>query len=465
VGADTVDVRSRELWILTGLILVGLTARATRLTESLWYDEIAAWRSFGMLGAGAITSTFFEPSNHILHTLLSWLAVELVEWSIGFELALRLPALLFSLGAVAAVFGMVRCARKTRTALIAAGLMAVLPVSVLEGVEARGYSLMICFAALANWAFLANLKQERAWRWCVYAGLCAAGIWAHPMTVFIPVGHAAWLGWQAARHHKVALAVRGGLAVTGAAVVTLALYAPVLPEILDHRAMYTAARGDEPSVFGPEGWHTLLQLGGSWYAWAAWPGIALAVVGFVGARREPAVAVTLLGLPIFVVLVLVTGVWTYARFALFCLPGAVFLIAVGLEILGRRKRAAALAAGAVVVAASAVDLALRPAKQPLRDAADHVAAHRGEGEAVLVIGLAHAVMDLYLDAPGYSLRHGADLDQRLSESDPAWVVLYYPNHVSAENYALLERSGFVENRRFPGWVDWDNGDVVVYERR
>jgi uncharacterized membrane protein len=167
-------VKSRDLWILAGLVVVGLLVRATRLTESLWYDEIAAWRMFGLHGPGAITTTFFEPSNHIAHTLLSWWSVKALEWAIGFELALRLPALLFSLGAIAAVYGMARCASGPRVALIAAGLMAVLPVPVLEGAEARGYSMMICFSALASWAFLANVNSQRTWRWCVYAGLCAA---------------------------------------------------------------------------------------------------------------------------------------------------------------------------------------------------------------------------------------------------------------------------------------------------
>jgi hypothetical protein len=436
-------VRSRELWILAGLIVVGLLVRATRLTESLWYDEIAAWRVFGVLGPGAIVSSYSEPSNHILHTLLSWCAVTWLQGGLGFELALRLPALLFSLGGVVAVFGLVRLVSGPRAGLIAAGLMAVLPVAVLEGVEARGYSMMICFAALADWAFLANLKAERAWRWVVYAGLCAAGTWTHPVTAFVPVGHALWLAGHAVRHRRVGLVVRGGLAIAGSAAISIALYAPVIGQIVARRGMYASARGDEPLVFGPEGWHALLQLGGSWYWWAAWPGLALAVLGFARLRKDPAVPVTLLGLPVFVAVVLAAGSWMYARFALFSLPGAVLLAATGLEALARWRR---------------------PAKQPLRDAADCVRAGRVDDEPGLVVGLAHRVMDLYLDDPAYSLFHGADLERKLGEIDPVWVVLYYPRSVSPQAYALLEDHGFVVDRRFPGWVDWNNGDVIVYRR-
>ena len=155
----------------------------------------------------------------------------------------------------------------------------------------------------------------------------------------------------------------------------------------------------------------------------------------------------------------------YARFALFSLPGAVLLMALGLEALARRNRIVALAAGAVVLAASAADLALRPPKQPLRDAAAYVRAHRSDGEPVLVVGLAHQVMDLYLDGPKYSLQHGADLDEKISETGPAWVLLYYPQHVSAASYALLDQRGFAEEHRLDGWVDWNNGDVLVYRQR
>ena len=62
--------------------------------------------------------------------------------------------------------------------------MAVLPVAVLEGAEARGYSMMICFSALASWTLLANIRSERTWRWAVYAALVAMGVWVHFVTAF-----------------------------------------------------------------------------------------------------------------------------------------------------------------------------------------------------------------------------------------------------------------------------------------
>ncbi len=469
---------SRHAWTLAGLVAIALLLRATRLGESLWYDEIAAWGAFGSHGPRAIVSSLTEPANHIAHTLLTWCCVEAFEGALGFELALRLPALLFSLGAVAATFALARQSLPARAAFAAAGLMAVLPVAVLEGAEARGYSMMIFFSAAASATFLANLREPRTWQWALYAALCAAGAWSHMVSVLVPMGHAAWVGWRLLKTRELRGAWGPAAAMLLAAALTLALYAPALPDLLRGRGTYVSSRGDEPGVFGPEGWHALLQLGGSWDPWAAIPGLALFATGIAVAFRRgadprirTALAVSLAGLPIFVLAVWLGGSWMYARFALFALPGAALAMAAGFEAILAWNRTAVLAAAIAVLAASAADLGLRPAKQPLRDAAAYVRAERGEGEPILVVGLAHPVMDLYLGelGPAHSPFHGADLPRQLDLVRPAWIVLYYPNHVGPDNYALLEARGYSLVRRFRGWVDWSNhdwsnGDVLVYRR-
>jgi hypothetical protein len=462
---------SRGAWVAGGLCALALLLRAARLGESLWYDEIVAWGVFGSRGPAAIVSSYTDPANHILHTLLSWCSVEALGDALGFESALRLPALLFSVGAVATTFALARLALAPRGAAAAAALMAVLPVAVLEGVEARGYSMMIFFSAAASAAFLANLRRPRALGWALYAILCAAGAWSHPVSIFVPAGHAACVAYRAARSRDLRAAAGPAAGILLAAALTVALYVPALPDLLRGRAMYRAVRGDEPAILGPEGWHALLQLGGSWYVWTALPGLALFAIGLARAaargadpRLREALAVALAGLPVFILAVALADSWMYARFTLFALPGAAVAIAAGLEALLARRLAAGLAAAAILAAAAAADLAARPAKQPLRDAAEYVRAERIEGDAILIVGLAYPVMDLYLGdlGPAHSPFHGADLERQLDLVRPAWVVVYYPGQVARDRSALLESRGYRLDRRFPGWVDWDNGDVLVY---
>jgi len=467
---------STDLWLVTGLIVLGILLRASRLGESLWYDEIAAWLSFGIHGPGPIIGNFFEPSNHVAHTLLSWCAVHWTESMLRFEIALRLPALLFSLGAIVGMYALARRTLNRRAAVLAGLLMAVLPVAVLEGVEARGYSMMICFSAWATWLLVATRTNDRAWLWCAYAGVCALGVWTHFVTAFVPIGHAVWFLWRATRHKERAWAVRGALALIFAAVLAITLYAPAIPDLLNVREIYVASGGDEPGLLGPEGWHALLQLGGSWYAWAAWAGLIALLVGLACSPPTPkndsrpllreVGVIAMLGLPLMALAVPLLGSWMYARFALFSLPGAVLLMAGGIDCLWHKKRIAALLLLLVIVATSAADLAVRPAKQPLRDAAEYVIQQHNDGDSILVIGLAHRVMDLYLfdPPPTYSLGHGADLPQKLNDVNPQWIILYYPNHLSADHAALLQQRGYESVQHFRGWVDWNNGDVEVYAR-
>ena len=467
---------SMDLWIVTGLIVLGLLVRATRVGESLWYDEIAAWLSFGVHGPGPIMGNLYDPANHVAHTLLSWCAVELFEPTLGFEIALRLPALLFSLGAIVGIYGLARRTLSRRAAIVAGLLMAVLPVAVLEGVEARGYSMMICFSAWMTWLLLATRSGNRAWMWCLYAALCTWGVWTHFVTAFVPIGHAVWLIWRATRYKETAWAIRGAVAFAFAATITATLYSPAIPDLLNTREVYVASGGDEPGLLGPEGWHALLQFGGSWYAWAAWPGLIALLVGLACSPPTPkndsrpllreVGVIAMLGLPFMVIVVSLADSWMYARFTLFSLPGAVLLMAGGIDCLWHKKRLAALLLLLVIVALSAADLALRPAKQPLRDAAEYVIQHHDDGDSILVIGLAHRVMDLYLLdlRPTYSLGHGADLPQKLDRTDPDWIILYYPNHLPDERRTLLQQRGYKSVQRFRGWVDWNNGDVEVYAR-
>ena len=471
LGAPT-RLSSGERWTLLVLVVIAFLVRLTRLGESLWYDEIAAWVTYGTHGPGPIIGNYFDPSNHMAHTLLSWASMQLLGDG---AFALRAPALLFSLLSVLAVFVLARRACGPRIALLAAGLMAILPVSVLEGVEARGYSMMICLAAAMTWALLAAWADGTAWRWMLFAALVSLGVWAHPMTLFVPLGHGLWLGWQTTRSWRRQAGNDGRLgaaavAIGLAAVLTVTLYAPLIPDALAIRAGFAATSADQPTLLGPEGWHAILQLGGSWYWWAAWVGLAIGVLGIAAVvgdeRAREAVLAALLGWPLLAGAVAVTGVWIYARFSLFALPGMVLLMAAGLEALWRRKRGFGWAVLGVLVACSVADLAYRPPKQPLRDAAAYVRTARHQGEAVLVVGLAHGVLDAYGEGLSleYSLGHGADLAVKLDALSPAWIVLYYPNHVTAQRYALLSDRGYALAARFRGWVDWTNGDVLVYRR-
>lgn len=453
------------------MIVLGAVLRALRMGESLWYDEIAAWISYGVHGPAFIVTTFHDPSNHILHTLLSWISVTCTAGFLSAEMSLRLPAFLASLGAIPAVHALARRAAGLETAFLAALLMAVWPVCVLEGAEARGYSLMMLFSALATWQLLVAMETRSIWRWLLYAVWVALGAWAHMVTSFVAIGHGVCLAIMATRRDHRRAALAGLVALVVAAVITLGLYAPVLSQLLHQRSAFAATDTRQPGLLGAEGLHLLLQLGGSWLWYAALPGLALLVVGALvltrrheGLDRMP-VVFAIAGLPMFVIAVAFAGTWVYARFALFAAPGAALLAAIGWNWLRMRVPWMGVITGLIVCAAAVTDLATRPPKQPLRDATDFMIDEGGKGSRVLVVSIAHSVLDAYIEGARTSFRLGENLESDLDDFRPRFVVVLYPDQVDASHYAALEARGYQQRARFDGWVDWGQGDVAVFERK
>ncbi|MHC4996046.1 MAG: glycosyltransferase family 39 protein [Planctomycetota bacterium] len=456
-----------QLRLVFGLGVGALLLRGTRISESLWYDELSVLRGFLVYeDAGLVVGNLFAIENHIFQSLLSTLCMKL---SNGVMLPMRLPALLFSFASIWAVYRLARTTLDRRPALIAAMFMAIAPVAVLPGVEARGYSLMIFFSAMTSWLLLDGLKYNRPSTWFAYAICCALGGWSHLFTLFVPVGHGLYLVIRLIRERSWAAVCPALTALLLGAVLTITLYAPVMEQLLEvMRKRVTNEDAAGPSLFGTEGLHGVMSIGGGWYIWSSVAGLVFAVIGMATMAGDSALrrlaVVTLLGGVIVDITFAVTGTWVYARFGLFLLPAAAVMIAIGVDVAWRRHATAGMLAIALLGACWAGDLYVRPAKQPLRDAAEYVIANGSATDDVLVLGLGNRVFDFYMldRPPRYSNPHGADLAQHLQQGTPDWLVVYYPKNVASDRFDMIDAAGFDVVENFRGWVDWDNGDVLIY---
>ncbi len=474
------DAGSRRLPVygMLGLIVLALLIRSTRITESLWYDEIASWRTYngGTQGWGAVIGAFLDPINHTLHTLLNRLTVQWFAGEVVIEIAFRLPALVFSLAVVPVMFGLGRAAANERVGWFAAFVAAVAPVCVLEGVEARGYSMMIFFSAASTWTLIEAYRRGSPLLWLLYALCCALGVWSQFVTAWIAIGHGAWLSWRFWRHDSDRTrCTQGFIAIALAGLASIMLHAPMIPGLLAWRENFVAARPDQPRILGAEGLHALMQLGGAWAWWAAIIGLALLIVGMASARKRAAelrasitpgevISLSLLGMSLMLLAVAISGTWLYARFMLFAVPGALLAMAIGLDALWTRRAWLGYAGIALFACAAGADLATRPPKQPLREAVEFVRQSAQDGDGVLAVGLAHDVLSIYdmeLNIED-SFMFGRDLQAKLDAIQPRWVIVEYPLHVPRDRYALLESRGYREVARFEGWADWGHGDVLVY---
>jgi hypothetical protein len=453
------------------ILLAGLVARLPRLGEGLWYDEITAWRDYGAHGPRVIIGTYHDPANHVLHTLCTWFSVDRLAFlGLTDEVALRLPALVFSLVAIAAAAMLGKRVAGAATGLVAGALVAIAPVAILEGTDARGYSAMMAVGVGATALLLEATRRGGGW-WLSYALVCAAGCWVHPVTACVPLGHGLWLVARLLRGDRAG-AAPGLVSLALAALVTLVAYAPIVPQILALRSTLSVTSADQPTLVGIEGIKMLEQLGGVWWWPAALPGLMLLMLGFVLCVRDPLkrslVTAGFAGTGVFILLVVMLDSWCYARFLLFCVPVALTIAAVGLVHLWRTQRLTAAFVAALFVAGSATDLVRRPPRQPLRDAVDHLHATGDASRSGVAIGLLHQALDVYaadLDLT-WSLHHGRDLPERIEAIDPAWAIMLYPRSVEPVVYEALAAQGLEQTARLPGWIDWNgNGDVLVFRRR
>ncbi|NBX33179.1 MAG: hypothetical protein EBR07_10735, partial [Planctomycetes bacterium] len=286
--APTQHSSRRFVVAMVAAVLLAAVIRAPFLTDSLWYDEIAAFLGYSINGPWGAVSTYYTQANHVLHSLLAWgsgaaLGVD--------EVTVRLPSFLAGLGTVLAVAWLAmtalgRDAKGVRLAVTAAFITALLPIAVLPATEARGYSLMTLFSALMTGTFLRALRIRTRSAWLIYAAACALGIWAHLVTVCVPAFHAAWCvavlvrGAPSTTSGITPKAARAGLMAIGmAALLTLLVYAPILPAMFAIRSEFRALDGNEPTLIGPEGWMMLLSIGGSWKMWASLAALPLVVAG------------------------------------------------------------------------------------------------------------------------------------------------------------------------------------------
>lgn len=461
------------LALLVGAIAIGLILRGTRLQESLWYDEIAAMISSSLFGPGPALGNYHALANHAFHSALAAISLQALG-ATDAELALRLPAFLAGIACIPAMFTLGRSIDGDRLGLLAATVMAVMPVAVLESVEARGYSLMMLCAILATLQWL-RIADGRPFAIMAYALFVTLGCWSHLVFACIPLGHATQALIRSVRRPEDRpTVIRWALALVLGGATTLVVVAPLLPDLLRQRTEFIALDGDEPSPLGIEGFHAILQLGGSWTWWAAIPGLGLLLIGLTEAARWPRLQLAahagLAGGLVAFVFAVVGGSWIYARFLVFMLIPAALLIAAALRGVGYfgRRAEPALLAGGILMIGWLFSLAILPPKQPIREGVDRIRALAGVDGTAWSIGLGDDVAMFYTEGRGPKLLHapglGAGLDQNTLAIGPDAAIMLYPDLISATTLERLRAAGFQPIDRYEGWLDWGRGDVAVWGR-
>ncbi len=155
--------RRTTLWLLLAILILATGLRLLHIShQSFWLDEVETVNTVRR----AIPSLTMSGTTPPLYYIIVSYWMRLVPET---EAMLRLPSVLFGIGAVALLFLLGRRLLGSRAGLIAALLMAVSPFHIHYSQEARAYSLMVLLTLLSWLALIRVLDRE------VTAAVCGLG--------------------------------------------------------------------------------------------------------------------------------------------------------------------------------------------------------------------------------------------------------------------------------------------------
>jgi mannosyltransferase len=466
--------------LLAGLLSIALLLRLYRLDAGLWLDEILSYVSYFRLPLRQIASTYDSQNQHLLYSLLARASL-VIFGDHGW--AVRLPAVIFGVASILALYLLACEVADRREALLSAALLTFSYHHVWFSQNARGYTGMLFATLLTGWLLLLGLKQSRLRIWAGYALAAALGVYVHLTMLFVVGGqvltylYAVMRDWRGLGSRAVRIVVPlAGFAVAG--LLILLLYAPVLPQLVAGQAAVGKVSMVN-SVWKNPLWTLLelargLRIGFASVAVAAIAAV-LALVGAWSYARKNPVFLTLLVFPVALGLVAIVGMHyhVWPRFFFFAIGFGAMLLVRGVFVIGelcsRRLSLAeasiariqtALALALILASATSIPAAYGP-KQDYEGALAFVTAQVQAGDRIVVAGLAAMpYRDYYhLDWPEVSSQ--ASVEAARSGARRTWLLYTLPIHFRA-NYpdlvATIDRD-FRVVKQFPGTLN--GGEVVV----
>jgi hypothetical protein len=463
------------------MMAAGLALRLWRLDSCLWLDEVLTMVEFARSPLAEIVTSFPNQNQHMLYSALAHGSLVLFGESAW---ALRLPAVLFSVGAIWALFLLGRRVIGQGPALLACALMTLSYHHIWFAQNARGYSALLFFATLGTWLWLEALDRT-AWRWWIwYAVVCSLGVLAHLTMVFVIAAQAViWIAFLAGHGQPER---RNGWKPAGAwllgATMTLQMLALSLPQFL-REALHESSMNSEwtnPLWAVREALRSL-QIGffGSVIVAGGAAFMLLGVIRMFHRDSRAALVIVLPGL-LGGTVMLALGHNLWPRFFFFS-AGCALLIAIegafaagavltaaarSFRLPGNTAPAIGTGLASLMILASALTLPRCYAlpKQDYTGARDFAESQRRDG-AIVSVGLAARVYRTYYARHWLEARSPEELDEFRRKHKSVLVVYTLPYELQAFNPDLWAaiQSGFEPSAVFYGTLG--GGEVYVCRQR
>lgn len=459
------------------LLAAALALRLYGLGNGLWYDEILTNVTYTRMPYAEIITTYESENQHFLYTLMAHASAQVFGDT---PAALRLPAVLFGVGSLWALYLLGRQVAGQREAFLATALLTFTYSHVWFSQNARGYSGLLFWSLLSSWLLLRALAEGQARLWLFYAVAAALGMYTHFTMIFVIAGQALWALLRLVRPRageKPAWAAAAA-GLVGAGLLTALLYGPVLPQLL-------GGMGREVSEV--EAWKnplwTLLELvqGMQLGFGSGFVAVGALVVGGAGllsfARSKP-VVVFLLVVPAVVgaAVVIVMGHHLWPRFFFFAFGFAALVAVRGTSLVGQwlgrfvsRPRLSSEVWGTLVclalIAASATSLRwVYLPKQDYEGAMAYVDANSQPGDHIVTAGLAGFVYSRYYLRDWSEVETGAALAAQRAQAPRTWLLYTFPPVLEAVSPDVMAavRTDCQSSKEFWGTVGSGNIYVCLF---
>ena len=446
-----------EFFALVGLLVSALALRLIALNAGLWHDEIATLVNYGHLSPGEIVTTYDSQNQHFLYTIFARPLLTLFGADAA---ALRLPAVLFGVAGIGALFLFVREVGTPAEAWLSSALMTLSYHHIWFSQNARGYTALLFFTLLSSWFFVRGVDRGRDADWLAFGLTTALGVYTHLTMVFVVLGQFLIYLFVRMTHRGVRRRpswLEFGLSFGLAGLLSLLLYSFVVPQIV---LEFTADSGGVDF----ETWQNPLWMlvetfrsvqigfaGGS----VVLAGLVVFAVGGISWLRDRPIVAFLFALPVIIcaAVTIATGHNFWPRLFFFAMGFGILIAIRGVlesaALFGRLVRLpdawvprAAILAVLLVIAmsASTVPRAYGP-KQDYEGARAYVLATMDEQDVVGTAGMAAFALREYLHEDWMTVESPETLAELAPDGRRAWFVYSFPPYMEAmypEMFARIE---------------------------
>lgn len=490
VSLEEVVTNSKAWAVLIALTFLALLLRLWSLDSAPWIDEVLTLVDFVRLPINEIVITFPSQNQHMLYSMLARGAFAIFGES---SWALRLPAVLFGIGSIWALFFFARRVTGVRDALLACALMTVSYHHVWFSQNARGYTGLLMTTLLATWFWLEALKRDDWKWWALYTGAIVTGMWIHMTMAFVVAAHGLvylmFLVWPrlSGTGPEVSAERKAGfkpiIAWLLSVTLTVQLYALALPQFLA-TGLHEESRNSEwtnPIWVLTETIENL-SIG---FVGTAVVAIAAAFVmfGWISILRRNRRAALLMVLPPILSggLMLTLGHNLFPRFFFFAMGFALLIVVHGtlelpkvvLRYAPRFPSAARFAPklgvgfALLMIGASLFTVPRNYAgpKQDFAGARDYVEEQVTPNSRAVAVNLAGDMFAKYYAPDWLTTRDVSQLDQLELGNETVWLVYTMPFEIQAFSPELWKsiQNDYEVVRAFPGTLN--GGEVVVCRYR